>query len=73
MEKPSTREIPYESQHAAIAIAINDSNGEGSDGLPQWIKLVPAGTFQCRDDRGPFTLADPDEGSPARGWAADRR
>ncbi len=26
---------------------------------PQWIKLIPAGRFVCRDGRGPFTLEDP--------------
>ncbi len=29
------------------------------EGVPDWIHLVPAGTFHGADGRGPFTLADP--------------
>jgi phage I-like protein len=30
------------------------------DGMPEWIKLVPAGSFTGRDGRGPYTNHDPD-------------
>lgn len=29
--------------------------------VPQWIHLVPNGTFKCRDGRGPFRLANPQD------------
>jgi hypothetical protein len=32
----------------------------GSSAPPQWIQLIPAGTFQGRDGRGPYLLSDPD-------------
>lgn len=28
---------------------------------PDWIHLVPGGTFKCRDGRGPFRLGDPQD------------
>ncbi|MCW4589352.1 phage protease [Gluconacetobacter entanii] len=28
---------------------------------PEWIHLVPSGTFKCRDGRGPFRLANPQD------------
>lgn len=28
--------------------------------VPEWVHLVPAGTFRGADGRGPYTLADPD-------------
>lgn len=30
-----------------------------SDGAPEWVHLVPAGTFSGVDGRGPYTLTDP--------------
>jgi phage I-like protein len=30
-----------------------------SDGAPEWVHLLPAGTFRGVDGRGPYTLADP--------------
>jgi phage I-like protein len=30
----------------------------GTDGVPKWVKLVPAGSFKLRDGRGPFRAGD---------------
>ena len=39
----------------AHLFSLLPSSGE----IPQWIHLMPAGTFSTRDGRGPYTLADP--------------
>ncbi len=31
-----------------------------SDGVPEWVHLIPAGTFNGVDGRGPYALKDPD-------------
>lgn len=35
------------------------SDGLPESGVPEWIHLLPAGTFSSWDGRGPFTVADP--------------
>lgn len=41
------------------SVAINEAR-IGRDEFPEWIKLIPAGTFGTRDGRGPFVNAQPD-------------
>ena len=35
------------------------SDGLPESGVPEWIHLLPAGTFSSWDGRGPFTVSDP--------------
>ena len=44
---------------AVCAIAISDATGGDATGAPEWIMVIPAGTFNGRDGRGPFKLSDP--------------
>jgi phage I-like protein len=42
----------------ASAITLHASSLDGQ--IPEWVHLVPAGTFRGADGRGPFTLEDAD-------------
>src|SRR5579885_301350 len=58
-----TRLLPdkWKDEHGAkrarIATAINLQGGSA----PEWVELIPGGTFKGRDGRGPFHMHEPDK------------
>jgi hypothetical protein len=42
-----------------MTIAIHSVGMPTTGGVPQWVHLIPAGSFKGVDGRGPFTLLDP--------------
>ena len=50
-----------ESHVATNALVINDASGDGGSGIPDWVMLIPAGTFGTRDGRGPFKVENADQ------------
>ena len=43
----------------AISRPLDDALAAGTAGAPEWLHLVPAGTFSGADGRGPFVVPDP--------------
>ena len=45
---------------AAVTLDVSSLNSLGGIGdVPEWVLLVPSGTFSGRDGRGPYVLSDP--------------
>lgn len=50
-------DITPETLRAAQAIALElppDAAGDGQPLAPEWVQLIPAGSFSGRDGRGPY-------------------
>lgn len=59
MATPSRAPSRFSPQLArdVLAISLHESDtAMGGDAPPEWVHLIPAGTFSGRDGRGPYTL-----------------
>lgn len=56
---PDARRILPPMRHVIHLFSALDATGPAPGDVPEWIHLLPAGTFRGVDGRGPYTLADP--------------
>lgn len=56
MATPSRRPLSPSRVLARDVLAISLHDSQGGDAPPEWVHLIPAGTFSGRDGRGPYHL-----------------
>ncbi len=57
-------------RHTATAAHVTDLSPDGAP-VPEWVHLLPAGSFTGRDGRGPYLLDDEGVINAFDGWGAD--